>query len=82
MNKYYFYILWNEKDDRYYTGSTNNLKRRLKEHRSGKTRTTRILKTDKLVYFEEYDSETEARLREKKIKLYKSKNYIRWLVNT
>ena len=77
---FYLYILKNEETDRFYIGSTNNLDRRLKEHLKGKTRTMRILKTDKLVYSEEYLTEKEARLREKKLKSYKSKKYIKWLI--
>lgn len=78
---FYLYILQNETTDRYYIGSTNNLERRLKEHLRGKTRTTRILHTDKLVYFEEYSIEKDARNREKKLKSYKSKKYIKWLIS-
>jgi putative endonuclease len=77
---FYLYILQNEQTDRYYIGSTNDLERRLKEHQRGRTRTTRILRTNKLVYFEEYSTEKEARNREKKLKSYKSKKYIKWLI--
>jgi putative endonuclease len=75
------YILKNEKTNKYYIGSTDNIKRRLKEHLAGKTRTTKILKTDKLVYTEKYKTLIEARNREKKLKSYKSKKYIEWLIN-
>ncbi|KKU88265.1 MAG: Excinuclease ABC C subunit domain protein [Candidatus Gottesmanbacteria bacterium GW2011_GWA2_47_9] len=75
------YVLSNETTGRYYIGSTNNLERRLKEHQSGKTRTTKVLMTYKLVYKEEFDTIQAARLREKKIKSYKSKKYIDWLIN-
>ena len=75
------YILKNESTNRYYIGSTNNLERRLRQHKSGLTRTTKILQTDKLVYKEEFVSIVEARLREKKLKSYKSKKYIEWLIN-
>ena len=79
--KNYMYILKNESTNRYYIGSTNNLDRRLKQHKSGLTRTTRVLQTDKLVYKEEFVNIIEARLREKKLKSYKSKKYIEWLIN-
>lgn len=79
---YYLYILKNPITDRYYIGSTNNIERRLKEHISGKTRTTRILQTYTLVYKEGYNSEKEAREREKKLKSYKSKKYIEWLIRS
>lgn len=74
------YILKNEKTDRYYIGSTDNLERRLKQHRLGYTRTTKILGTKDLVYKEEFKTIIEARLREKKLKSYKSKRYIEWLI--
>lgn len=74
------YILKNEETNRYYVGSTNNLQRRLKQHLAGTTRTTRILKTNILVYKEEFKNITEARIREKQIKRYKSKKYIEKLI--
>lgn len=78
---FYLYVLKNEETGRYYIGSTSNIERRLKQHRSGLTRTTRILKTNKLVYKEEFKTLIEARLRERKLKSYKSKKYIEWLIN-
>ena len=77
---FWLYILKNEQTDRYYIGSTSDLERRLKEHLKGKTRTTKILGDNKLVYTEEFDTLIEARTREKKLKSYKSKKYIDWLI--
>ena len=77
----WFYILKNKKTGKYYSGSTNNIKRRVKQHKSGYTRTTRILQTDELVYAEKFNTIQEARMREKKIKSYKSKKYIEWLIS-
>ena len=78
---YWVYILRNSELNRYYIGSTSNLERRLKEHLQGKTRTTKILKTNELVYKEHYKTLFEARLREKKLKSYKSRKCIEWLIN-
>ena len=78
---FYLYILKNDETGRFYIGSTNNLERRLKEHLSGKTRTTRILRTFKLVYTENYNTLLEARTREKKLKSYKSRKYLERLTN-
>ncbi len=77
----WLYILKNKSTNRYYIGSTSNLSQRLKQHVSGSTRTTRVLKTDKLVYKEEFGNIAEARQRKKKLKSYKSKKYIEWLIN-
>lgn len=79
---YWLYVLANRLTDRYYIGSTDNIKRRLRQHKRGHTRTTRILGTYELVYKEEYGTLEEARLREKKLKTYKSKKYIKWLIAT
>lgn len=76
----WFYILKNEVTNKYYTGSTINLKERLKQHLRGNTRTTRVLKTYQLVYWEKFDKIVAARRREKQIKSYKSKKYIEWLI--
>ena len=79
--KGYIYVLKNELTDRYYIGSTNNIERRLVEHKKGKTRTTRLLETYILVYKEEFKTIEEARQREANLKSYKSKKYIKWLIS-
>ncbi len=78
---FWMYILHNPETDRFYIGSTNDLERRLKQHLKGYTRTTRILETYRLVYKEQFSTLEEARLREKKLKSYKSKKYIKWLIS-
>jgi len=76
----FVYVLQSETTGKYYIGSTNNLNRRLGQHRNGQTRTTRVLNAYKLVYYEEYDSIDDARTRERKLKSYKSHKYIDWLI--
>lgn len=76
----WMYILKNEETNRYYIGSTTDLKRRLKQHKSGQTKTTRMLRTLKLVYSEYFDKIENARERELKLKSYKSKKYLEWLI--
>ena len=76
----WLYILKSE-NGRYYVGSTINLDRRLKQHRLGSTRATKVLKTTELVYTEEFENVSLARIKEKKLKSYKSKRYIEWLIN-
>lgn len=76
----YLYILQGVENSKFYIGSTNNLERRLKEHLAGKVRTTRVLKITKLVYSEEFETIQEARLRERKLKSYKSHKYLEKLI--
>ncbi|MBZ0202948.1 MAG: GIY-YIG nuclease family protein [Ignavibacteria bacterium] len=65
---FYVYILLSSKDSTFYVGQTNNLTNRLKKHNSGYVRSTRNKIPFKIVYFEEFQSRTEAMAREWEIK--------------
>ena len=49
-----FLELISKKDGKFYTGSTNDLKRRLDEHNGGKVESTKRRKPFLLIYFEVY----------------------------
>ena len=68
MNSYYVYILTNGRHTVLYTGVTNNLARRLEEHRRDLSGFTRRYNAHKLVYAEEFSDVREAIAREKQIK--------------
>ena len=59
----YLYVLQGEKGKRY-VGITNNLERRLSEHRSGKTKGGQIIGEFKLLHIEKFEDYKEARKRE------------------
>ena len=63
----YIYIL-RCRDQRYYFGSTNDLIRRLAEHRAGRVRSTKPRLPVELVYFEECETLDQARQRERSLK--------------
>ena len=69
---YYVYILTNQTDSVMYIGVTNDLERRLYEHKhhliEGFTRNYRV---DKLVYFEEISDVMAAIEREKQLKKWR-----------
>ncbi len=65
---YYVYILQSSKDFEFYTGITSDLSRRLNEHDSGQTRSTKGRGPFKLVYSERFDTRVEAREKEKFLK--------------
>ena len=66
---YFVYILTNKMDSVLYTGVTNNLVRRVYEHKLKIIRGfTSKYNLDKLVYFEIYEDINEAISREKQIK--------------
>jgi putative endonuclease len=67
---FYVYLLRDEKS--FYIGYTSNLKRRIEEHTKGRTYTTRRMNEPKLVYYEAYNNEDAARIREKKLKQFGS----------
>ncbi len=66
---FYVYVLKSKKYDELYIGSTNDLKRRIIEHNTGKVESTKRKKPYKLVYYEAYGAEPDARIREKMLKL-------------
>jgi len=67
---YYLYILRSLKDKKHYTGISSNVEKRLAQHNSGKTRSTKIRRPFILIYTEEFNSRSEAREREKYLKSY------------
>jgi putative endonuclease len=66
---FYMYILKSEKDGNLYVGSTNDLKRRFKEHNAGDVESTKPRRPLTILYYEAYSLEEEARDREKQLKL-------------
>lgn len=60
---YTVYVL-ESADGKLYKGMTKDLKRRLSEHKSGHTQTTRNMSDLKVVYTEIYDNFSDARNRE------------------
>lgn len=67
---YYVYILQNEIKKQIYLGSTNDLRKRFKEHNEGKVTSTKRYKPWTLFYYEAYKTEKLARLREKALKYH------------
>lgn len=65
---FFVYIIKSTIDNRLYKGLTTDLKSRVREHNTGKTKSTKPYKPWKLVYFEKFDSREEAREREKYFK--------------
>jgi putative endonuclease len=66
---FYTYILKSKKDANLYIGSTTDLKRRFLEHNSGLVKSTKPRVPFKLIYYEAYAAEADARHREHNLKL-------------
>lgn len=65
---YYVYLLKSSKNGETYVGSTNDLKRRVEEHNSGHSASTRRYMPWTLLYYEAYIDEHMARIRESRLK--------------
>ena len=71
IHLYYVYILTNENNTVLYTGVTNDLERRMWEHKEKKLKGfTQKYNADKLIFFEKFDLIEDAIAREKQIKGY------------
>lgn len=65
---YYVYLLKSLKFDQTYIGSTKDLRKRFKDHNLGKSISTKRYLPWKLVYYEAFERENLARVREKSLK--------------
>lgn len=77
---YYVYVLKSLKNNRLYTGSTNNLERRFDEHNSGKSKYTKLTRPFKLVYSEKISTRVEAIRKEKYFKTGKGREELKSII--
>ena len=77
---YYVYVLLSLKDKKFYIGFTNDFKRRLKEHNSGKNISTKSRLPLKLLYYEAHLSKTDAARRERYFKTSKGKSTLKQML--
>lgn len=70
-------------DGTFYTGWTNNLKRRVEQHSNGTgAKYTRGRGPVKLVYYEEFEEKRDAMKREYEIKRYSRSDKLKLISNT
>ena len=74
---YYTYLLKSNKDGKFYTGYTKNLKLRFEQHNKGKVESTKNRRPLKLVYYEACLNEYDAIHREKYLKTAWGKRYLK-----
>ena len=77
---FYAYVLKSLKNGRHYTGSTNNLKRRIHEHNSGQTKYTSQAGPFELVYKESYNTKLEVSRRERFLKTGKGREFLKQIL--
>jgi len=77
-HQYFVYILTDSKNHTLYIGVTNNLERRMMEHKSKVVKGfSKKYNCTRLIYFEDYKYVTEAIYREKQLKAWKRQ----WKIN-
>lgn len=74
---HYIYVLKSKVDGKFYTGYTKDLKLRFKLHNKGKVPSTKYRKPLDLLYYEACISQDDVTHREKYLKTYHGKQFIR-----
>lgn len=74
---YYVYILQSIKDRKLYVGCTNDLRKRLSLHNSGKVFSTHLRKPLKIIYYEAFINKHDAFQREQWLKTGWGRNQVK-----
>ena len=73
---FYTYVLASRKNGRWYTGSTDDLRKRFNQHNAGRSTWTKKSTPWDLIYYEACLDESDARSREKYLKSGMGKRYL------
>jgi len=74
---YYVYAISSQIRKYIYVGLTDNIERRIFQHNSGKSRTTKSYRPFVLIYSQEFTTRTQAREKEKYLKSGIGKEYLK-----
>ena len=74
---YYTYVLKSHKSGRWYTGSTEDLRKRFNQHNQNKSRYTKKRGPYDLIYYEACKNREDAEVREKYLKSTMGKRFLR-----
>ena len=74
--EYFVFILYSQKNDRYYVGQTQNLEERLERHNIGRNKSTKSGIPWSLVHYEVVTDRSAALAKERYIKNLGSKRYL------
>ena len=74
---YYTYVLQSTKDSQFYAGFTKNLKQRFEQHNKGLVESTKKRRPFELIYYEACINQQDAIRREKYLKTYHGKMFIK-----
>ena len=74
---FYTYVLQSERDENFYTGLTEDLKLRFEQHNKGLVESTKDRRPLKLIYYEACLDQNDVSHREKYLKTYHGKMFLR-----
>jgi len=74
---FHTYVLQSEKDDKFYVGFTKDLKLRFEQHDKGLVESTKDRRPLKLIYYEACLSQDDATKREKYLKSYHGRMFLK-----
>ncbi len=77
---YYVYILKSTNDRFHYIGHSENIATRLKQHNAGKVRSSKAHCPYEIIYFEEYQTKSEAQKREYYLKRGKGNIWLKTML--
>ncbi len=77
---YYTYVLYSPNFDQIYIGHTDNLNQRQERHNAGLVKSTKRYIPWKLIYYETFETRSEAMKREKELKSHQGREFIRTVV--
>jgi putative endonuclease len=78
---YYIYVMRSQSTGRLYIGHTDNIQRRLIEHNSGMSKSTKGRGPWELIYQEEYTTRGEAMKREYFLKSGKGREILKGIIS-
>ncbi len=78
---YFCYLLYSSKCNRYYIGYTGDMAARLKRHNSGGVAATKNCTPYEVKAVKEFSSKAEAQKEELRLKNFKSRIYLEWLID-
>jgi len=74
---YYTYVLQSERDGNFYVGFTKDLKLRFEQHQNGRVESTKERRPLSLIYYEACLTQDDATKREKYLKTYHGRMFLR-----
>lgn len=74
---YYTYVLQSRLDNKFYTRATKNLKLRFEQHKMGRVESTKQRRPFDLIYYEACLEWDDAVIREKYLKTYHGKMFLK-----